>query len=171
MSGRDKIALVVITLALVWFSFEQRKHLVLRIKEMKEKIEEINPKREALEVLSGTRKRLLELRKNFENKYSGVPLQQMIYSTARDCGVKVLVVVPSKKEMSANLLSESLLVKFESTYNNLLCFISHLESAKKIGFVYVSDLSILRRDTERSRGEENLYYGETRIHRILYNGE
>jgi len=168
MSGKEKLLLVLITLAVVGFSLSQRKDLIILSKEIRNKMEQIEPKREALEILSITQKRLSRVRKRFEIS-SNVSLQQIVYNASKKCNMKILMVVPKKKSPYMCLLDESLSVGLEGTYDGLLCFVSNIEQIKNRGFLYIAGLSIPKRserDGNTASKGESQYYMEVEVHRL-----
>ena len=168
MSGKEKVLLILITLAIVGLSLSQRKDLIILSKEIRNKMEQIEPKREALEMLSITQKRLSRVRKRFEIG-SNVSVQQIVYNASKRCNMKILMAIPKRKRLYMHLLDETLSVGLEGTYNGLVCFVSNIEQIKNKGFLYIASLSIPKRSEKdgntASKGESQ-YYMEVEVHRL-----
>ncbi len=173
MSGKEKLMLVLITVAVVFFSLSRRQDLIILSKELNTKIQKIEPKREALEILSITKKRLLRIREKFTLN-TEIPLQQIVYNASKKCGVKILMVAPKKKSPYMRLVDESLALQLDGDYSGLLCFVSNIEQVKNAGFLYISSLSIPKQVEDRKedkREQEGKYYIELEVHRLSISGQ
>ncbi len=170
MSGKEKFLLLIISICVLWFSFSQAKALNSKRQKFVRQLKDVGPKKEALELLSITQKRLSNMRKVFVPKNART-LQQIIYDSAKKCKMKVVMVVPKKGKSYFNLTDESISVQLEGTYGDLICFVKRIESVKG-SYVYISGLSVNRRSEHKEKDKKlKRYYMEVKLHRLVLKSD
>ena len=165
MDTREKIIVLITAGLVIGVGFHQGKTMSYRREQLRRKLENIGSLRDKLIMVSGAKKRRDELKRKFVLR-KAKSLQQVGYSLAKDCSMKIVMAVPRKQSVTLGLVNETVSLTVEATYDQLMCYVKRLEKISE-GVIYVGSIAVNKR-INGSEGKKSkvIYQMEIILHRL-----